>query len=98
MKHTAAAFHWIIHLLEDLHIQYLIDGGLTARAYGATRPLADIDIDVAEKDIPRLLPHVQEYIIFGPSRYKSDLWDLFLLTQNYRSQKIDICGAFNTKL
>ncbi len=93
MRNTEGAFHWIIKILELHGIAYKISGGFAARVYGATRELADIDIEVAEGDIPKIAEEVKPYIIFGPARYQDENWDLELLTLNYEGQEIDIASA-----
>lgn len=97
MKNTEAAFNWIIDILERHEIAYRISGGLAARVYGDTRELADIDIEVADADIIKIIDDVKAYIVFGPACYKDENWDLELLTLNYEGQAIDIGGA-NAKI
>ncbi len=66
---------------------------MAAIAYGANRPLADIDIDIPDNQFTRIMDDVKPYIIFGPARFKSDKWDLLLMTLNYQGQEIDLSGA-----
>ncbi len=93
MKNTEAAFRWIITLLHQHGIPFQISGGLAARAYGATRPLNDIDIDVPEDRFAELVPDVKKYITFGPARQVDERWDVFALVLEYERQEIDISGA-----
>ena len=97
-KNPRAAFHWITKLLRKLRIPFRVSGGLAARFYGSKRPLADIDMDIPDKDIPRLAPEVRRYIIYGPQRYRDRHWDLPLLTLRYRGQLIDLSGADSGKV
>ena len=48
----AQAFRWIVGLLEELAIPFLLVGGLAARAYGASRELADIDFYAPGNRLP----------------------------------------------
>lgn len=48
MKNAKAALIWIADILKKQQIRFQISGGLAAIAYGANRPLADIDIDIPE--------------------------------------------------
>ncbi len=97
MKNTGAAFHWIIDILERHRLTYRISGGLAARVYGATRALADIDIEIDDADIPKIVEDVKPFVIFGPARYKDENWELELMTLKYDEQEIDIAGA-NAKI
>lgn len=98
LQNAETAFKWIIQILKKLHIPYQIAGGLAARAYGASRPLADIDIDIPEEYFASLSPKVRAHIVFGPDHYKDDFWDIYLLTLNYKGQAIDLCGIHKTKI
>lgn len=93
MKNTQAAFLWIVDILEQKGIKYKITGGFAARVYGVDRELADIDIEVEDSDLIKIVDDVKPYITFGPTRYKDDNWDLELMTLNYEGQEIDIAGA-----
>lgn len=71
---------------------------MAAQVYGATRELADIDIDVLESEFEKILPGIKEYIIFGPAQYRDKNWDLWLITLRYKGQEIDIGGARKAKI
>ena len=92
------AFKWIIEILGRLDIPYQISGGLAAQVYGSKRPLADIDIDISEDDFPKIKPEVAEYIIFGPSRYQQEGFDIDLMTLDYEGQEIDLAGLGTGRL
>lgn len=98
MNNTEKAFHWIINLLEEYQIYYRISGGFAARIYGSKRALADIDLDIVESDINRLVPLIKEKLIFGPESYKDESWDLYLATIDFDGQIIDLAGATKTKI
>jgi hypothetical protein len=100
-RNTEKAFIWITDLLEKMGVAYKISGGFAARVHGADRELADIDIVVAEEDIPKIAAEVEPYVIFGPEQYKDENWDLLLMTLNFAGQEIDIADThakiFNTE-
>lgn len=93
-----AALIWITDILNKLHIPFQIAGGLAAIAYGSTRELNDIDIEIPEDQFDAVSHAVKEFIIYGPERYKSEMWDLALMTLNYKDQLIDLSGAYDTKI
>lgn len=90
------ALMWITTILQKHQIPFQISGGLAASIYGANRPLADIDIDISDNGFESIIEDVKTYIIYGPARYKSDKWDLMLMTLNYKGQEIDLSGAEST--
>lgn len=98
MNTTRTALEWITNILKQHDIPFQITGGLAVRAYGSTRQLADIDIEISEDDFEKIKDEVSAYITFGPGQHKSELWDLFLMTLNYQGQEIDISGAYKTKI
>ena len=97
-SNTALALQWIVNIFHKYQIPFQITGGLAAKAYGSTRPLNDIDIDVPEEHITEMFSDVQDYRIFGPKRYRDERWDTMLLTLKYKNQLIDIGGAYATKI
>lgn len=97
-KKTKEAFLWIIKILRKNKIPYQISGGLAARSYGSKRPLADIDIEIHDKDFKKILPYLKNYALNGPINYKDSEFDIYGLFLEYKEQKIDICGADTQKL
>lgn len=93
-----AALIWITDILVKLQIPFQIAGGLAANAYGSKRKLHDIDIDIPEEAFNALAKEVKEFIIYGPSHFKDEAWDLMLMTLNYQGQLIDLSGAHETKI
>ena|SRR3990167_3035862 len=98
MRDTKTSLLWIINILQELNIPFQMTGGLAAKAYGATRDLLDIDIDIPEEQFEKLKIKVKEFIIFGPAHFKEKPWDLLLMTLNHQGQEIDLGGAYQTKI
>jgi hypothetical protein len=98
MQETEQALIWITSILNKLNVPFQIAGGLAARIYGSTRELVDIDIDIPENQFDLVKQHVNPFIVFQPTQYKDEVWDLYLMTLNYQNQIIDLCGAYNTKI
>jgi hypothetical protein len=95
MRDTRAAFVWVIRLLRKKKIHFYITGGFAARAYGSTRRLRDIDLDIKEKDFSKILPSIKKYIVFGPTTLINAKWKTPLITIKFKGQEIDFCGADN---
>jgi len=98
MNNLKTALIWITDILKKHSVPFQITGGLAARAYGATRPIADIDIDIPEDKFDIIKNEVVSFITYGPDQFKSKTWDLLLMTLNYHGQVIDLSGAYRTKI
>ena len=92
-KSTLTALRWIIDIFKKHNVTYQITGGLAAKIYGATRLLVDIDIDIPNDCVKTILNDIKPYLIYGPTRYQDEQWDILLLTLDYNGQLIDISGA-----
>ena len=97
-RRTKEAFLWIINVLRKNKIPYRITGGFVARLYGSIRPLADIDIEIHDKDIEKILPHVKNYVLRGPLKYIGHQFNIYGLFLKYKGQEIDICGTDTQKI
>lgn len=95
---ATAALRWIAGEMALAGVPYQITGGLAARAYGSTRDLYDIDLDVPEASMGELTRRLREYVVFGPARYEDAFWDLQLVTLNYRGFPVDLGGAYETRI
>lgn len=93
MKNTKEAFLWIVGILEKNNIRFRISGGFAARFYGVKRKLADIDVEVFEKDISIICNNVKDFVVYGPKRYIDENWNLILMTLKYEGQEIDIAAV-----
>jgi hypothetical protein len=96
-RDTKSAFLWIVGILQNHKIPFQIEGGFAARLYGSLRELADIDIGIPEDKFDELLPEVREYITFGPTQHVNEVWDIKLMTLQYKGQDIDLFGAYKQK-
>lgn len=87
------ALEWITLLLEQRQIPYKVSGGLAARVHGATRPLADIDIDMPDSRLLELEEICSDFITRPLGAYEDESWRIKLLTLSYHGQEIDLVGA-----
>lgn len=98
MNNISEALIWITNILKKYNIPFQITGGLAAHSYGGKRAIEDIDIDIPDDKFDLIKEDVAPFITFGPERFKSDKWDLLLMTLNYNGQEIDLSGADSTKI
>ncbi|MCL4389357.1 MAG: hypothetical protein M1528_01765 [Candidatus Marsarchaeota archaeon] len=99
MRDTKVALKWIVGILERNKVKFEVSGGFAARVYGSKRRLADIDIDVRQIDIKRIIPSISKWAVYGPSRYTDRHWRIpLLITLRYKGQTIDIFGADKVKI
>lgn len=93
MPDTKEAFIWITSILRNKNIPFQVTGGLAARIYGSPRELADIDFEIPNDRFPE----IKDYLVFGPTQYKDESFDIFLATLRYKEQEIDLTGSNGEK-
>lgn len=93
MKDSVGALTWITNELRKRGIPFAIVGGLASNAYGVSRSLNDIDIDVPDAALPTLARDLDVYRTFGPERSISECFDCQLLGFSYGGQEIELSGA-----
>ncbi len=94
----ARALRWIADTLDAARIPYLIAGGLAARAHGATRPLADIDLYVPTARFDEVRRAVAGRIVHGPVRHRDACWDITFLALEYDGCRIEVGAADDARL
>lgn len=97
-KHTIKAFHWVVGLLKDHKIWFVVYGGMDARLYGSRRKLVDIDIAIPRKDFHKIIKEIGPYIRFGPRVYKDKHWRAYIVTIVYKKQIIDLCSLSDERI
>ncbi|CAN5648509.1 hypothetical protein BH24ACT22_BH24ACT22_10710 [soil metagenome] len=95
-QRISRALAWIIERLRQHDVAYQVVGGLAARAYGAHRPLVDIDFYVPFDKATALLEEVRPFITWGPEHHTGDKWDLTYLKIEYRGQRIELGDSSTT--
>ena len=84
---------FISELLTSNKIEFQATGGLAAIAYGATRPLYDIDIDIYKKDVGEVRSLLKQYILEDWNNElegDNDNFDLWMMTLEIDGVSIDI--------
>ncbi len=92
-QQVAEALRWISEIFDRIGAQYQVVGGLAARAYGATRPLIDLDFYVRAEDLPRVLACVGDSCVWGPEHFKDENWDLTFAKLERRGVQIELAEA-----
>lgn len=87
------ALRWIIDAFARTDAQYQAVGGLAARAYGATRPLIDLDFYVRSVDLPRVLTSVADACVWGPEHFRDENWDLTFAKLEKHGVQIELAQA-----
>ena len=98
MNKIASALEWISKILNKHQIPWQLTGGLAAHAYGSTRPINDIDIDIPEDRFAEILDEVKPYITDAPCRIDNPVLDVYAMTLEYQGQEVDIGGAYETRV
>ncbi|MBD3897172.1 hypothetical protein IEI94_15040 [Halomonas sp. ML-15] len=90
--HQAAA-EWVVGLLRQREIPFVICGGLAAQGYGAKRPLHDIDLFVPGEVFSSVVEAGQAYISKGAAHYREEGWDLTYVQFKYEGIKVEVGSA-----
>jgi hypothetical protein len=89
-KRVSQALGWLSSLFECHAVPYQVVGGLAAQAYGATRPLVDIDLYIPMDRAHAALDEMRAYMVREPLPHLSASWDLVYLALNYQGVYIEI--------
>ncbi len=91
VHHLAA--QWIVGLLRDRNIPFLICGGLAARGYGSERDLNDIDLFVPGEHFSSVVQAGQEFVSKAAAHRQEEGWDLIYVQFKYEGIKVEIGNA-----
>jgi hypothetical protein len=90
---VAEALRWICEIFGSVEAHYQAVGGLAARAYGAVRPLVDLDFYVRAEDLSRILERVGDACVWGPEHFEDGNWDLTFAKVEKHGVQIEIAEA-----
>lgn len=91
MHHLAV--QWIVGLLRDRNIPFLICGGLAAKGYGSERDLNDIDLFVPGECFWSVVEAGQEYVSKAAAHRREEGWDLTYVQFKYEGVKVEVGNA-----
>lgn len=90
--HKIAA-QWIVGLLRERNIPFLVCGGLAAKGYGSERDLNDIDLFVPGEYFSQVVQAGREYISKPATHYREEGWDLTYVQFKYEGVKVEVGNA-----
>ena len=88
MHHLAA--EWIVALLRDRSVPFLICGGLAAKGYGSERDLNDIDLFVPGECFGSVVRAGQTYVSKAAAHRQEEGWDLTYVQFKYEGIKVEV--------
>lgn len=94
MHHLAA--QWIVGLLKERNIPFLICGGLAAKGYGSERDLNDLDLFVPGKHFSSVVQDGQdgqEFVSKAAAHRQEEGWDLTYVQFKYEGIKVEVGSA-----
>lgn len=91
MHHLAA--QWVVGLLRDRNIPFLICGGLAARGYGSERDLHDIDLFVPGEHFLSVVQAGQAFVSKAAAHRQEEGWDLTYVQFKYEDVKVEVGSA-----
>ena len=87
------AIRRLVHCLEDAAICYQFTGGFAANLHGSRWPLHDIDLEVAERDLPRLAEILAPCITRPLGLYEDEEFRLYLFCATLDGMEIEVNQA-----
>ncbi|MDX1458161.1 MAG: hypothetical protein R3276_11285 [Marinobacter sp.] len=96
MHHLAA--RWIVGLLRDRNIPFLICGGLAAKGYGSERELNDIDLFVPGEHFSLVVQVGKDFVSKAAAHRQEEGWDLTYVQFIYEGIKVEVGSADGPKI
>jgi hypothetical protein len=92
-ERAADALAWLCELLRERGVRFAAVGGLAARAWGATRPLVDLDFLVAGEDLDRVKPDLAPFVVRPLSPHRDERREFSCLRLEYGGVPIELAIA-----
>ena len=83
----------LISWLDEASACYQFSGGFAGNLHGSRWPLHDLDVDVAQKDLPRLAELLQPHVYHPLGLYEDEEFRLQLLRAKFEGVAIDVSQA-----
>src|SRR5689334_3705283 len=83
----------LVEILEAAGACYQFTGGFAGNLHGSAWPLHDLDVDVAQADLPQVAELLRPFTTRPPGLYEDDEFELHLLRAEMGGVEIDISQA-----
>lgn len=83
----------LVSILDEAAACYQLTGGFAGNLHGSRWPLHDLDVDVAQQDLPRVAELLQPYIFHPLGLYEDAEFRLYLLRVTIEGMDIDVNQA-----
>lgn len=87
------ALQWLTGILDGAGIPWQVVGGLAARAYGATRPLHDIDLYVPDGRFGEAVALMGARVVRGPAHHRDLHWDLEFAVLEVEGVRVEVASS-----
>jgi hypothetical protein len=87
---AAEAVAWLADLFQERNVRYAAAGGLAARAWGASRPLVDLDFYVHAEDLDRLESDLAPFVVQPLTELENEHWNLSLIRLEYGGVPLEL--------
>lgn len=95
-RRMAQALRWMVDIFSTVPTPYQLVGGCAAHAYGATRPVRDIDVYVPGRHLSDVAAALGAHVTHPPERYQDEHWNLIYLKARYAGWPIEVADAEST--
>lgn len=92
-ERAADALAWLCDLLRERGVRFAAVGGLAARAWGASRPLVDLDFLVAGEDLDRVAPDLSPFVVRPLAPHRDDRREFACVRLEYGGVPIELAVA-----
>lgn len=97
-QRTKQALRWITSLLRSSGVPFQAAGGLAARAYGATRPIIDLDFYIPKARLADVAERAAGHVEWGPAHVREAGWDITFMKLSYAGQQVELAGAEDVRI
>jgi hypothetical protein len=95
-RRIAQALRWMANVFSTVPTSYQLVGGCAAHAYGATRPVHDIDVYVPGRHLASVAAAMGDHVAQPPKQHAGTQWRLTYLKAWYAGWRVEVADAEST--